>query len=329
MSAFRVSVIIPVYNAEKFLEHAVESALQQPEVGEVILVDDGSIDKSFEIAQELVDEHPDRVLLFWHEGKANRGPGASRNLGLSKASCAYISFLDADDWYVSNCFSFGKTAFECEPDLGMIRHSLGNGWDSNDSKQSWFIGYAGENKAKSKFHSTAAGVDAHNYFTSLYPMGGVSSGIAGILLIRREIAVDVGGFPDRMWAEDTTFHLKLAAIAKVGIAPVDPPMAMRRIHANNHTRGMVALSGARIDMTGEALLDAASFIKFRQLMNLSKAAALHRGWLRFARQYNRHRSYAMIKELPLGLLNPRIAIRYATLYCKMLLTVLAQQAKVK
>ncbi|PMB23704.1 glycosyl transferase family 2, partial [Fischerella thermalis CCMEE 5198] len=59
----QISVIIPVYNAEKYVRQAVESALSQPEVGEVILIEDASSDKSFKVCQELAHEYS-LVKLF-------------------------------------------------------------------------------------------------------------------------------------------------------------------------------------------------------------------------------------------------------------------------
>ena len=84
-----VSVIIPCYNGEKFLKETIESALGQtyPAV-EVIVIDDGSIDRSGEIAQSL----PVRYIR-----QPNRGLTASRNLGVRESRGSYIVFLDADD----------------------------------------------------------------------------------------------------------------------------------------------------------------------------------------------------------------------------------------
>lgn len=64
----QISVIIPVYNAAKYVRQAVESALSQPEVAEIILIDDASSDNSFNICQELANESP-IVKLFCHSDK--------------------------------------------------------------------------------------------------------------------------------------------------------------------------------------------------------------------------------------------------------------------
>lgn len=94
----RVSVIIPVFNAEKYLSKCIDSVLSQtcPEL-EMILVNDGSTDRSEKIINTYI--HDDRVLYLKQE---NKGVSAARNLGLSHASGKYIIFVDSDDYLVSD-----------------------------------------------------------------------------------------------------------------------------------------------------------------------------------------------------------------------------------
>lgn len=98
-----ISVVIPVYNAEQYLETAVNSALQFQEVKEIILIEDDSPDNALLVCKELVKSNS-RVQLFQHEGGVNKGAGASRNLGVKMAKCEYVSFLDADDKFLPNRF---------------------------------------------------------------------------------------------------------------------------------------------------------------------------------------------------------------------------------
>ena len=107
----RISVIIPVYNAEKYIVQAVESALQQDEVFEIILIEDQSPDNALEICKALENQHP-KVKLFQHPDKQNHGAGASRNLGIEKATGDFIAFLDADDYYLPNRFEAEKELFK-------------------------------------------------------------------------------------------------------------------------------------------------------------------------------------------------------------------------
>lgn len=94
----RVSAIVPVYNGEAFLEIAVESALSQTYRDlEVVIVDDGSTDRSGQIADALAARHPDRVRVI-HQ--PNGGFCASRNTGMAAARGEFIALLDCDDaWW--------------------------------------------------------------------------------------------------------------------------------------------------------------------------------------------------------------------------------------
>lgn len=91
----KVSIIIPVYNGEKYLSQAVESLLcQTVKECEFIFVNDGSIDKSYELLQEYSIKDK-RIKVINQE---NRGVSAARNEGLKVATGKYIGFMDADDW---------------------------------------------------------------------------------------------------------------------------------------------------------------------------------------------------------------------------------------
>ncbi|WP_022772728.1 glycosyltransferase family 2 protein [Butyrivibrio sp. AE2015] len=98
----KVSIIIPVYQAAKYLERCVESCLGQKGINadelEIILVDDGSTDGSSELADEL-EKSANCVAV--HTG--NHGVSHARNLGIEKATGKYICFVDADD-YVGESF---------------------------------------------------------------------------------------------------------------------------------------------------------------------------------------------------------------------------------
>ena len=91
----KISIIVPVYRAEKFLPQCIESILGQTyENLEILLVDDGSPDKCGEICDEYAKQ--DSRICVIHQ--TNAGESAARNTGLDKASGAYIGFVDADDW---------------------------------------------------------------------------------------------------------------------------------------------------------------------------------------------------------------------------------------
>ncbi len=90
-----ISVVVPVYNAEKFLRRTAESICAQTDENyEIILVDDGSADDSLGVCRELAREDA-RIRVIHQE---NAGPSAARNAGVRTARGEYISFVDADDW---------------------------------------------------------------------------------------------------------------------------------------------------------------------------------------------------------------------------------------
>lgn len=90
-----ISVVVPVYNVEAYLEKCVNSILHQYyENIEVILIDDGSTDNSGAICDALAAA--DSRIKVLH--KPNGGVSSARNLGISVASGAYICFVDSDDW---------------------------------------------------------------------------------------------------------------------------------------------------------------------------------------------------------------------------------------
>jgi len=92
----KLSIIVPVYNVEKYLEECVDSLLNQTlQDLEIFLVDDGSTDRSGEIADRFAKENPDRVHTLHLE---NGGQGRARNAALPMASGDYVGFVDSDDW---------------------------------------------------------------------------------------------------------------------------------------------------------------------------------------------------------------------------------------
>ncbi|WKK67348.1 glycosyltransferase family 2 protein [Lutimonas zeaxanthinifaciens] len=103
MRKIKISVIIPVFNAEMFLKRAVSSALDQKEVKEVLLIEDNSNDDSLKLCESLEQEF-EQVHLYRHQGGINKGAGASRNLGINKSRGEFIAFLDADDFYKPDRF---------------------------------------------------------------------------------------------------------------------------------------------------------------------------------------------------------------------------------
>lgn len=95
----KISVIVPVYNAEDTIERCVDSILSQSFTGlELLLIDDGSSDGSAELCKQYVEQDA-RVRYKW---KINGGVSTARNLGIIEAQGEYICFVDSDDWLAEN-----------------------------------------------------------------------------------------------------------------------------------------------------------------------------------------------------------------------------------
>ena len=90
-----ISVIVPVYNTEKYLDRCIQSILSQTYSNiEILLIDDGSTDSSGAICDKYA-EQDSRVRVFH---KANGGVSSARNMGLDKAKGTWFTFVDSDDW---------------------------------------------------------------------------------------------------------------------------------------------------------------------------------------------------------------------------------------
>ena len=116
-----VSVIMPVFNAEQWLDEALSSALTQSfPFLEIIVVNDGSTDGSLAIARNR--SRSDRRIRIIDQ--ANAGLPNARNRGLALARGAYLALLDADDAWLPNHLQTAMQAFERDPDLGMVHANI-------------------------------------------------------------------------------------------------------------------------------------------------------------------------------------------------------------
>jgi len=92
-----LTVVVPVYNVEKYLAECLDSLLNQTVMDhKVIVVNDGSKDSSGEIAKDYANKHPE---LIRYVEQVNKGLGAARNTGMALVDTEYVTFLDSDDWW--------------------------------------------------------------------------------------------------------------------------------------------------------------------------------------------------------------------------------------
>jgi glycosyltransferase involved in cell wall biosynthesis len=223
---FLVSVIMPVFNAGKYVERAVESVIHLPNTGELILIDDCSQDNSLEICKEIESKYANIQLLKHKDGK-NHGAAASRNLGILKAKYLYISFLDADDYYLENRFDLESQIFEQFPDVdGVYGFTLAK-FESERAKEMFADGNINE---KTTFSVIVA---PENLFRALI-LGGYGCFHTSGITVKKTLIEETGGFNLNIrYVEDTELWFKLSLIGKIVSGSIFEPVAMRWVHENN------------------------------------------------------------------------------------------------
>lgn len=224
-----ISVIIPVYNAEKFVTQAVESALHFEEVGEVILIEDQSPDNALEVCRNLEMKH-ERVKLFQHPDKGNHGAGPTRNLGLDKATGGFIAFLDADDYYLPNRFDAEKELFK-NPEIEGVYGALGVHYYSDKAKEQYYHIFGDRLTTVYKKH------DPKDVFPGQLNLRG-SFGLFSIdcLTVRREAMVKKLNpfFKTHLRLhQDTEFLFRLSYYLNLYPGILDQAVAVRGVHESN------------------------------------------------------------------------------------------------
>lgn len=128
-----VSVIMPVYNTEKYVGQAIESVLSQtyPDF-ELLIVDDGSKDRSRDICEEY-RKKDSRISVFTNDTDMH-GPGSARNIGLDHASGEYLYFMDSDDWIDENLL---ESVVNCMRQTGADIVQFGVVYEYGNSKNYW------------------------------------------------------------------------------------------------------------------------------------------------------------------------------------------------
>ena len=113
----KITVIIPVYNVEKYLRKCLDSVINQTYKNlEIICVDDGSPDNSGAILDEY--SHKDSRIIVIHQ--ENAGVSAARNRGLDIATGEYIAFVDSDDWLEPQCYELAVAEFLKDPEIDLV-----------------------------------------------------------------------------------------------------------------------------------------------------------------------------------------------------------------
>ncbi|ATN07557.1 capsular biosynthesis protein CpsI [Chryseobacterium indologenes] len=235
-----ISVIIPVYNAAEFLEKSVLSALALDEVKEVILVEDQSTDDSLEICKKLAENYS-KIKLFQHPDQGNHGAAASRNLGIEKAGTNFITFLDADDYYLPNRFEAEKDIFK-DPKTDAVFGAVGIEYLTEKGKQEFQSKFS--DSTLTTVNYSAEGKDVFRGLLGLTPKSFGSFFHLNALTIRKS-AIDRHHlrFNEVLRVhQDSDFIIKLAYYCYLKSGIIDRPVAVRGIHDDNRITKIVKYS---------------------------------------------------------------------------------------
>ncbi len=220
---FKVSVIIPAFNASLYIEKAIMSALSQKEVDEVLVINDGSTDGTKDIVNALVVKFP-KVKFLTHENEINKGRSASRNLGIETAKSEFIAFLDADDFYLENRFDIDKTIFKSDSKCDGVYNAVGF----------LFYNYSlSETYNKDNLYTVRKIVPSSELFEGLLHGTFGHFQIDG-LTVRKSLFIKTGLFNNGLAVgEDTDIFWKMALVGKLHTGEINKPVAMRGVHESN------------------------------------------------------------------------------------------------
>lgn len=228
MAAPRVSVIVPLYDGERFLAEALDSALAQTFRDlEIIVVDDGSRDGGGALADRYAQQHPEVVRVIHQH---NQGLCCARNAALAAARGEYLALLDADDVWLPHHLADSVGRLDADPQLGLVHADIeridGDGNSLGRSPRFW------------------RDLDG-DVFEALFVRR--EHACCPTAVFRRSVVERVGTFDERfnrLGCEDRDLWLRIAAIA--GVAYLGDVHARYRLHGANMSTRFDRMLQARV-----------------------------------------------------------------------------------
>lgn len=213
-----VSCVIIFLNEESFIAEAIESVLAQSYSNwELLIVDDGSTDKSSQIALQYAESYPDKIFYLEHEGHQNRGMSASRNLAIQHARGKYISYLDGDDVWLPNKLERQLEILASQPEAVMVYGPLlcWHSWTGRpeDQNQDYLYGLT-DYGVTLKPNQLIEPPKLLTYFLPHKPL--IPSGV----MVEKKVIEQVGGAEEQFRGthEDAVVHTKICLISKVYVS---------------------------------------------------------------------------------------------------------------
>jgi glycosyltransferase involved in cell wall biosynthesis len=251
-----ISVVIPAYNAEKYLEETLASVRAQTfQDYEILVVDDGSTDRTVQIASDYDDV---QLLL-----QQNRGSAAARNTGIRAASGAYVAFLDADDIWLPSKLEKQVAYLQAHPRIEWS-YTDASVFDMRTGRTICRIG------RRIRLHEgeILRPLLLRSFIPSATPV------------VKKTALMEAGLFDEsreRRFAEDWSMWLRIAERHAVKL--IDEPLAMIRMHADNRSRladpfERYRSARAILEQIMERNPDVAAGVRFRALTNIAVSAGL-------------------------------------------------------
>ncbi len=227
---------MPAYNVSKYIETAIDSCVYMPQVREIIVVEDGSPDQTWEMCQKL-DAKFDKIKLYRHENGKNKGAAETRNVAIKQATQEYIAFLDADDWFLPHRFDVDAEIFENFEVDGVYSAILAS-YDIKRplNKQADDLTTVGYESASVNLFSALLGVDKRGF--SHFSLDGLT--VKREALIRCNISFNTL----LRLHQDSHFCLQMAYHLKLVPGSIVEPVSRYRVHAENRITANSALSPA-------------------------------------------------------------------------------------
>jgi len=252
MDAKLVSIIMPAYNGEKFVEQAIESVIAQTySKWELVVVDDGSEDRTASILSAFKDS---RIKYFYQE---NKGQASALNHGLDVAQGDYITTLDVDDWLTPNSV-FDRVYFlDTHPEFGVV-YGDGVYCDINGNPLMRFS----ENRVGDVTGNVYDALIATPFF-----------GTGGNVMVRREAFENDHIRYDEsiIWCQDYDVYIRIAEQTAFGV--IDAVLIWYRLHDTNMTMSMPA--GRRLESLIQMKNKALSSRRFSDVSMGSKIKFFH------------------------------------------------------
>ncbi|HEY0173068.1 MAG TPA: glycosyltransferase [Pyrinomonadaceae bacterium] len=215
----KVSVCIPSYNHARYLPQTLDGVLGQTyQDFEVVVVDDGSTDGSLEVLEAYAARHPEKVRVFTHPGRENRGISPTANLAFEKSRGEYWAGLTSDDVWYADALESLVAHLDAHPEAGIVY---------------------GRMSLMDEEGRPAGGVEGSDVNACPDPLSGLiqRNPIPAVtVMARRECFERYGGFRDGLVYSDWELWIRFVAQRPAGF--IDRPLCRYRVHSYNSSVGI-------------------------------------------------------------------------------------------